>query len=284
MLELHRFRLVREALMFRDYLVSIGIPCRLDGLDGQVRLVILQARDFEKAQAVLADFLNDPDSARFREASWQSGIILPEGAFAQAERSYWRHIWQISGRLTLVVMVLCAGVFLLERINPETVLPGLFFASSWSQLELQPYRLLTPVVLHFSWLHLLFNMLWWWELGRRLEMTQGSWRLLSVALFSAVVSNVTQFVWSGPNFGGLSGVIMGLVGYMAAYRWYNPAQTFGLPKGVVIAMIVIMALGMLGWLDAVFGATANAAHLGGLLSGAILGGLLAMVDRRHSRG
>ncbi len=284
MLELHRFRFVREALMLRDYLVSAGIPCRLDSLDGQIRLVILRADDFKQAEAALADFLDHPNSDRFREASWQSCVILPEGAFAQAERNYWRHIVHISGRWTLVMMLLCAGVFLFERANPEAVIRALLFASSWSQLALQPYRLLTPVLLHFSWLHLLFNMLWWWELGRRLEMTQGGGRLLGVTLLTAIVSNVAQFSWAGPGFGGLSGVVMGLAGYMAAYRWYDPAQTFGMSRSLIMVMLVFMGLGMLGWLDAVFGATANAAHLGGFLSGMIFGGAWALLDRRRYNG
>ena len=44
------------------------------------------------------------------------------------------------------------------------------------------WRLVTPMLLHFSWLHLAFNLLWVWELGRRIEKLHGISLFLAVTL------------------------------------------------------------------------------------------------------
>ena len=52
------------------------------------------------------------------------------------------------------------------------------------------WRLVTPIFLHFGWVHLIFNMLWLWELGRRIEYAVGSLHLLTVILFIGIASNL----------------------------------------------------------------------------------------------
>ncbi len=82
-------------------------------------------------------------------------------------------------------------------------------------LDLQQWwRLLTPIFLHFGWLHLAFNALWFWELGRRIEMRSGGFWLLGLTLLFGLVSNLAQWWFGGAAiFGGLSGVLYGLLGY-----------------------------------------------------------------------
>ena len=73
----------------------------------------------------------------------------------------------------------------------------------------EPYRLLGPAFFHFSWLHIVFNTMWWWQLGGAIENRLGKGALINLLLMSAIVSNVGQFIVSGENFGGLSGVVYG---------------------------------------------------------------------------
>ena len=76
----------------------------------------------------------------------------------------------------------------------------------------QYWRLVTPVFLHFGWLHIAFNCLWLWELGGRVERVMGHVNMLLLFLAIAVVSNVCQFVFGGAGlFGGMSGVVYGLM-------------------------------------------------------------------------
>ncbi len=145
----------------------------------------------------------------------------------------------------------------------------------------QPWRLLTPVFLHFSPLHIVFNMLWYWELGGRVERQQGAWRLLWVAAVIGVFSNVAQgwLYAPGVRFGGMSGVIYGLLGYCWLWGKLRHSRELAIPKPVMVVMIAFMLLCMVGFTELLgLGATANAAHLGGLLVGLVLGGLTALLS------
>ena len=132
----------------------------------------------------------------------------------------------------------------------------------------QWWRLLTPIFLHFSLLHLVFNLLWTWELGRRIELIQGRRRLLWLAVVVGVVSNFGQFVMTGPLFGGLSGVIFGLMGYTWLWDRLNLGTRFGLPPALMTFMMIWLLLGVSGLIEKLgFGSIANTAHLIGLLAG-----------------
>ncbi|HGM5579441.1 TPA: rhomboid family intramembrane serine protease [Pseudomonas putida] len=146
--------------------------------------------------------------------------------------------------------------------------------------EGQWWRLVSPMLLHFGVLHLAMNGLWYWELGRRIELRQGPWTLLALTLVFSLVSNLAQHFIGGPNlFGGLSGVLYGLLGYLWLYQWLAPDPLFNLPRGVLVMMLIWLVIclsGVVGQLG--FGQIANAAHVGGLLIGCLtglLGGLLA---------
>ena len=58
--------------------------------------------------------------------------------------------------------------------------------------EGEVWRLITPVFLHGSFLHILFNMLWLWMLGRQVEERTKKWQYISVSLIIGVVSNTLQ--------------------------------------------------------------------------------------------
>lgn len=144
----------------------------------------------------------------------------------------------------------------------------------------QWWRLFSPMLVHFGVLHLAMNSLWLWELGRRIEWRQGSAMLLGLTLCYSLVSNLAQFVFGGPAiFGGLSGVLYGLLGHCWLFQRLAPNPHYRLPPGVVGMMLVWLLVCLSGLIGALgLGQIANAAHVGGLLSGCatgVLGGLLA---------
>jgi GlpG protein len=141
------------------------------------------------------------------------------------------------------------------------------------------WRLLTPIFLHFGIFHFLFNSLWMWDLGRRLEIMQGKWAFLLFVVVTGVVSNLTQYLWSGSaNFGGMSGVVYALVGFIAVRQRINPHPLVAVSPALIGFMLFWLVLCMTGVVDYfIAGSVANAAHLGGLVAGAIY----ALFTRRY---
>ncbi|WP_236190605.1 rhomboid family intramembrane serine protease [Pseudomonas pharyngis] len=146
----------------------------------------------------------------------------------------------------------------------------------------QWWRLFTPMLIHFGILHLAMNGMWYWELGRRIESRQGSVNLIGLTLLFGLVSNYAQFAWSGPSlFGGLSGVLYGLLGHCWIFQLLAPNPAYRLPRGVLAMMLVWLLVCMSGLISMIgFGEIANAAHVSGLLIGCLTGLLGGLYNRR----
>ncbi len=135
----------------------------------------------------------------------------------------------------------------------------------------QYWRVLSPVLIHFGSLHLVFNLLWLWVLGLRIEGLHGPMRMLTLVIFVGCTSSIAQFMVSGPLFGGLSGIVYGLLGYIWLWQRLDPRARFDIPPGIMIFMVVWLLLGFGGVLTAMgLGAVANTAHGTGLAGGLLL--------------
>ena len=138
-------------------------------------------------------------------------------------------------------------------------------------IDNQWWRLISPMFIHFSFAHLAFNCLWVYILGEKIEKINGSIVFILLVLISSIASNLSQFYWTSSNlFGGLSGVIYGLLGFCLIIEMESKYDHYGLPPALYLFMIVWLILGFIGILDLFgFGSVANFAHLGGLISGII---------------
>jgi GlpG protein len=163
---------------------------------------------------------------------------------------------------------------------------GLYFTSLSDTFESgEIWRLVTPMFIHFGALHIVFNLLWVWEIGRRIEFVNGALMFVGLVLLSSVTANMTQYLMSGPSlFGGMSGVVFGLLGHSLLWSLINPDRSTGVPKGIYIFMLVYLGIGFTGAIDLLgMGNLANGAHLGGLIAGVVTGATAGLLARRHPR-
>ena len=184
--------------------------------------------------------------------------------------------------LTTTLIVICVIVAALSSLGASRdVLEPLFIAgpdsSGLSDIASgQVWRLLTPIFLHFGFMHILFNMLWLWDLGGLIEYKKGRIFLGVFVLLAGVASNLAQYLVAGsPYFGGMSGVVYGLLGYVWMQGRFNSSFGHVLHQGTVIMMLVWFVLCWTGLL----GPIANWAHTAGLIIGVIWGYL----DRGRAR-
>ena len=105
-------------------------------------------------------------------------------------------------------------------------------SDQWYNLRLGEYwRVLTPIFLHFGAVHIIFNALWLWFLGTRIEVVFGSVALILLVFITGVVSNTAQALVSFPiPFGGMSGVVYALFAYVWLIGTITKEPAFRLPQ------------------------------------------------------
>lgn len=150
----------------------------------------------------------------------------------------------------------------------------------WASLRRgEVWRLVTPIFIHFGWLHLVLNMLWLHSFGGLIEDRRGSLFFLSLVLVVAVLSNAAQGIETalrGPAlFGGMSGVDYGLLGYVIVKSRIDPRERYFIAPGTTFVALLWLALCILrdippfsGVLAQTIPPIANSAHVVGLVAGA----------------
>ncbi|MFI5095902.1 MAG: rhomboid family intramembrane serine protease [Candidatus Acidiferrales bacterium] len=145
----------------------------------------------------------------------------------------------------------------------------------------QWWRLLTCVFIHGGLLHIAFNMWCLWDLGRLAEAVYGHWTFAAVYLIAGLAASLTSVFWNPVILSvGASGAIFGIAGALIASFYLGE---FSLPRAALTGMLrsVVMFVGYNLFFGAVIARTDNAAHIGGLLMGLLLGALIAKVAPQH---
>ena len=181
--------------------------------------------------------------------------------------------------LVFVLMVL-RGVSPLEPSVEQLIKWGGDFGPA--TFDDQWWRLLTSTFLHAGILHLAFNMWALWGLGKVTEKVFGTWPMVALYLLSGLGASVASLGWHPLVVGiGASGAIFGVAGGLFVAL---KLKHVGLPKELLRRNA--SSLGMFLVYNLVIGAAAarvdNAAHVGGLLTGAAIGAMLPLWSGENS--
>ncbi|CAH8210565.1 rhomboid family intramembrane serine protease GlpG [Vibrio aestuarianus] len=257
----------RMAQAFIDYMASRRIEIQMmpEG-SGQFVLWLLDDQYQVETEAELTQFLQNPNNKKYQAASWDVAETR-NNHFQYRSPSMLAMVKAKAGPLTLGVMSVCLVIFTLQQFGlANEVFSALHFPAVTGQ-QWQIWRWFSHALLHFSVLHIVFNLLWWWQLGGDIEKKLGSFKLGQLFLLSAALSGAAQYWVEGANFGGLSGVVYALVGYLWMLDWRAPNVGLQMPKPLIGFMLVWLVLGFVQ----PFMAIANSAHLAGLIAGVALG-------------
>jgi membrane associated rhomboid family serine protease len=202
---------------------------------------------------------------------WLSKEMGDSGA---AERAFNRSRGSSRGIfVTWTILALTVGVGLSMFLLGQARLWFDLLALDKSGLaEGEYWRLISPVLVHGSFIHLAVNMYALFIIGPIVETLYGAVRFVLIYLVCAAAGSAASFVMSPADSVGASGAIFGLFGVLlVADRLHKPALTrsarsLTMQIGVLIAINLFIGFSIPG-ID-------NAAHVGGLLAGAMLGAVM----------
>ena len=278
-----------QARRFGEFLYGRGIDNQVDeARTGGWQIWVRDEARLDEAAAYWQEYAQNPQNPVFaaeaqaaveqrqrqetQEAPKRARIVDARTAFYSPPIPY--------GVLTVTLIVISAAIFLLtgfgddiRMVRPLLITEYLIEDRTilWQSLPEvfhgQIWRLFTPMLVHFGFLHIFFNMWWLRDLGNIIEARRGKARFLAMVLVIAGISNVAQYVVGGPMFGGMSGVVYGLLCYLWMQGKFNPASDLSLNPQIVTYMIIWFFLCLVGIIPGI----ANTAHGAGAAVGAAWG-------------
>lgn len=168
--------------------------------------------------------------------------------------------------LVSIILVLCVICYIPQFLGFH--INALMAVSGWS-LAYAPWQLVTAIFAHGSIEHLLMNMVSLWWLGTLLERTQGSLRFALVFFLSGIAGNLVFALVSAGATVGASGSVFGLLGAVALML--RSMRDNPLAKSMFSGLMVMLVLNIV---NSFLPGIALEAHLGGLLGGLAVEGLI----------
>ena len=191
--------------------------------------------------------------------------------------------------VTYAIIAINVIIFILMAVNGAGLIVAegtehIRWGSNFSPLTLSGdwWRLVTNIFIHFGIIHLAMNMYCLYTVGVYLEPMLGKLKYTTAYLCTGVLASVVSLWWhsDGVNSAGASGAIFGLYGLFLALLTTNliPKQVRQpLLQSIGIFVVYNLVYGMKSGVD-------NSAHIGGLLSGFIIGYLYAIGIKKEKEG
>ncbi len=311
------------AQRFVAYLISQKIDATAEEEDGQWVVWVHDEDAVDEARKHLETFQEDPDHQRYASAVAVAKKKIQEKARQREAiakrvvdvRSQWarqsvgRPARLTVGIIVLTVLISIASGFVQEPSN--RVYRALAFCDTYQLVTWrgetiaeklidirhgQLWRLLTPIFLHVSVWHLLFNMMWLFGLGSMIELRRGPLALLALIVGIGVADNLITgltpsdlpppftYLGGSPLSVGMSGVVYGLAGYLWYWRQADPSRGLFISDQTIILLLIWLGLGIVGILHQIIGPISNLGHLGGLICGLAAARLeFSWQDRRSKK-
>jgi GlpG protein len=276
------------ARTFGDYLFVQGIQNRIEHQPEDGWGIWVNDEDqIEGASRLLAEFQANPGDPKYQtQAKNAAGLRAEQEKGEEAWRKKLRdrrHLFRPLtgygfGPLTFLLIIVSVAVFVASNFGRDLERIMWLFITTYRDRGLpeiqqgQVWRLLTPIFVHYDILHIFFNMLWLRDLGSMIEGRQSTWHLGLLVVVIAICSNLAEFyIGHTPAFGGMSGVVYGLFGYIWLRGKFDPASGLFLHPTTVVMMIVWFFICLTGYLP-----VANIIHAVGLAMGLAWGYLSSL--------
>lgn len=301
----------QRAESFVAWLITKSIDTHIEPAPKNPQRWEVWIRDEDKltdARAELAAFEANSDDPKYNAAVDAARKIIKEKQAATQTAA--KNVRPVSYRgagatqaisgplppLTLTLIISCIVISLLSNFNnprensrlSEQITDKLSFVSPAAYVlsgkdpaasikRGEVWRIITPIFLHGSPIHLFMNMLALITIGRMAERLVGTPRFALMVMILGIVPMVLACMMpmnldGSPFTVGISGVVYGLVAYLWLLSSQRPDLGFRIPDGFVVFLLIIIVLGFAGVLQGI----SNWGHLGGFVVG--LG--LALMERR----
>ncbi|MBO9632698.1 MAG: rhomboid family intramembrane serine protease [Chitinophagaceae bacterium] len=236
----------------------------------------LKADEKEKLQQWISDNkqsgdedILDPLSAKYRDPAVPERWYLPRGEFAVTASL-------IGICVVLFALMVISGVNLFAPSTEEMLTWGAD-NRMYTVGRGEWWRIFTAIFVHYGVVHLLMNMVSLYAIGLMLEPFIGKWRFLAAFLVTGVGGSNASLFWNDNAVSaGASGSIFGLFGLLLALLTTNLIEKSirnSLLPNIIWVVAINLFLGILPIVD-------YAAHIGGLVTGLVLGYLYFFMIRK----
>jgi len=262
-----------DLLSYSQFLKQQGLRHRIVEESGMQAIYVESSIEVQFIQQSLEKFINGKEIEQSERARSSGFAISIKRIIYSILTAF------IQSPITMILIVICLTVAAISSLGAAASRVDFMFyplidSSSLSALigDINSlgvaFGTLAPMFLHFGELHLVFNLLWLWYFGKQLESLQPAGMFIALVVLTSFVSNTTQYMAiEYNNFGGMSGVVYGLLGYTWIIHSLMPRSYLLINTNMFIFFVlalVLMEVVASSWI-------ATAAHVGGLVSGVAIG-------------
>jgi GlpG protein len=278
-----KFKEEKLALRFWNYLQTIDIESSLeeDDIQKEWHIWVLDEEKLDLSIGEKNEFVKNPDNPKYitngkKAINEKQDEVKAKSRYKDYNlKDKWFKQESRLGMVSLALIITSVAVFLISGTGKNYQVIGPFLISEKNDIYFseflsgQLWRIVTPIFLHFGFLHIIFNMYWLYYFGCQIEKRKGSAFIAIFIFLTAIFSNIAQYLVTGPEFGGMSGVVYALLGYIWIKSKFDPGDGLYIEQSTALVLVAWLLLCFVMPVAPGFsGGVANWAHTGGLISGA----------------